>query len=211
MSTKLRTAIFMLPLAAFLGLAVFLYSGLFSDPTKLDSALVGRVMPAFELPDLYNPDRTHDESIVGGRPMLLNVWATWCPTCYAEHTFLNQLREEGVYIIGLNYKDDSRRAAVNWLQELQDPYQVNLFDETGLLALELGVYGAPETFVIDADGVILHRHVGDMNQRVWDTTVAGLYYQAMADAGMTVPEQYQHLLEGAPSANAGAVSAGGDR
>ena len=192
---KLRTAIFLIPFAAFLGLAVFLFSGLFSDPTELDSALVGREVPAFELPDLYNPDRTHTQSIVGGRPMLLNVWATWCPTCYAEHTFLNQLREEGVYIIGLNYKDDSRRAAVNWLQELQDPYQINLFDETGLLALDLGVYGAPETFVIDADGVILHRHVGDMNQRVWDTTVAQIYYQAMADVGMSVPKQYQHLLD----------------
>lgn len=188
--------IFMLPLVAFMGLAVFLYSGLFSDPTKLESALVGRQVPAFELPDLYNPDRTHDQSIIGGRPMLLNVWATWCPTCYAEHTFLNQLREEGVYIIGLNYKDDSRRAAVNWLQELEDPYQINLFDETGMLALDLGVYGAPETYVIDADGIILHRHVGDMNQRVWDSTVARLYYQAMADAGMQVPERYQTMLSG---------------
>lgn len=196
MNQRVKTMIFMLPLVAFMGLAVFLYSGLFSDPTKLESALVGREVPAFELPDLYNPDRTHDQSIIGGRPMLLNVWATWCPTCYAEHTFLNQLREEGVYIIGLNYKDDSRRAAVNWLQELEDPYQINLFDETGMLALDLGVYGAPETYVIDADGIILHRHVGDMNQRVWDSTVARLYYQAMADAGMQVPERYQAMLSG---------------
>ncbi|MCC5880423.1 MAG: DsbE family thiol:disulfide interchange protein [Idiomarina sp.] len=190
----MKTTIFLLPLVAFMGMAVFLYSGLFSDPSKLESALVGRQVPSFELPDLYTPDRTHNESIIGGRPMLLNVWATWCPTCYAEHTFLNQLREEGVYIIGLNYKDDSRRAAVNWLQELDDPYQINLFDETGMLALDLGVYGAPETYVIDADGVILHRHVGDMNQRVWDTQVAQLYYQARVAAGMDVPEQYQHLV-----------------
>lgn len=197
MNQKLKTTIFLIPLAAFAGLAVFLYTGLFSDPTKLESALVGREVPAFELPDLYNPDRTHNESIIGGRPMLLNVWATWCPTCYAEHTFLNQLREEGVYIIGLNYKDDSRRAAVNWLQELDDPYQINLFDATGMLALDLGVYGAPETYVIDADGVILHRHVGDMNQRVWDTQVAQIYYQAQADAGMDVPSAYQHLIRNA--------------
>lgn len=194
MNQKLKTAIFLLPLIAFVGLAVFLYNGLFSDPSKLESALVGRQVPSFELPDLYNPDRTHDENIVGGRPMLLNVWATWCPTCYAEHTFLNQLNGEGVYIVGLNYKDDSRRAAVNWLQELYDPYQINLFDETGMLALDLGVYGAPETYVIDADGIILHRHVGDMNQRVWDSTVAPLYYQAMSDAGMDVPASQQHYL-----------------
>lgn len=190
MSSKLKTAIFMLPLVAFLGLATFLYSGLFSDPSELESALVGRQVPDFELPDLYNPDRSHDQSIIGGQPMLLNVWATWCPTCYAEHTFLNQLREEGVYIIGLNYKDDSRAAAVNWLQDLDDPYQINLFDQTGMLALDLGVYGAPETYVIDADGVILYRHVGDMNQRVWDNTVAPIYYGARRDAGLTVPEGY---------------------
>ena len=181
MTAKQRVWIFLTPLVLFLGLAVFLFGGLFSDPTKLDSALVGREVPAFELPDLYAPDRTHNESIVGGQPMLLNVWATWCPTCYAEHTFLNQLREEeNVYIIGLNYKDDSRSAAVRWLQELGDPYQVNLFDQSGLLALDLGVYGAPETFVIDSNGVIRYRHVGDLNQRVWDEQVGPIYYSLFA-------------------------------
>lgn len=195
MNRKLRTFIFMLPLIGFLGLTGFLFAGLFSDPTELESELVGNPVPAFELPDLYNPDRSHNESIVGGRPMLLNVWATWCPTCYAEHTFLNRLLDEyGVYIIGLNYKDDSRAAAVRWLQNLGDPYAINLFDETGLLALDLGVYGAPETFVIDAEGTILYRHVGDMNQRVWDRTVAPVYFRAMHDAGMQVPEEYQHYV-----------------
>ncbi|RUO29927.1 DsbE family thiol:disulfide interchange protein [Aliidiomarina sedimenti] len=193
MNQKLKTLIFLLPLLAFLGLAGFLYSGLFSDPSKLESVLVGREVPPFELPDLYNPDQTHDQSILGGEPMLLNVWATWCPTCYAEHTFLNTLREEGVYIIGLNYKDDSRAAAVNWLQELDDPYQINLFDQTGMLALDLGVYGAPETYVIDADGIILHRHVGDMNERVWQQTVAPIFYRARLQAGLSVPEAYRHL------------------
>ncbi|RUO26352.1 DsbE family thiol:disulfide interchange protein [Aliidiomarina minuta] len=191
MSQRVRTLIFLLPLLGFVGLAGFLYSGLFSDPSKLESVLVGREIPSFELPDLYNPDRTHDQSIVGGRPMLLNVWATWCPTCYAEHTFLNKLREKDVYIIGLNYKDDSRAAAVNWLQDLGDPYQINLFDQSGMLALDLGVYGAPETFVLDADGVVLYRHVGDMNQRVWDDKVAPLYYQARRDVGLPVPDERQ--------------------
>lgn len=177
MNARIRFLIFLTPLVLFVGMGVFLFSGLFSDPTRLESALVGREVPPFELPDLYQPDRTHNESIVGGKPMLLNVWATWCPTCYAEHTFLNKLREEqGVYIIGLNYKDDSRSAAVRWLQQLGDPYQINLFDFSGLLALDLGVYGAPETFVIDSDGVIVHRHVGDLNDRVWREEVGPIYY-----------------------------------
>lgn len=195
MNQRLKTGIFLLPLVAFIGLAAFLYSGLFSDPSKLESVLVGREIPAFELPDLYAPDRIHDESIVGGQPMLLNVWATWCPTCYAEHTFLNTLRDQDVYIIGLNYKDESRAAAVNWLQDLGDPYQINLFDQSGLLALDLGVYGAPETFVLDADGVVLHRHVGDMNDRVWRETVAPIYYQARIDAGLSVPAEYEEATE----------------
>ncbi|WP_113908221.1 DsbE family thiol:disulfide interchange protein [Aliidiomarina celeris] len=184
MTARARFIYFLTPLILFLGLAVFLFSGLFSDPTKLESALVGRPVPAFELPDLYQPDRTHNESIVGGQPMLLNVWATWCPTCYAEHTFLNKLHdEENVYIIGLNYKDDSRAAAVRWLQELGDPYQINLFDFSGLLALDLGVYGAPETFVIDSNGVIVHRHVGDMNDRVWQEEVGPIYYSLFEQSG----------------------------
>lgn len=190
MNQTMRTTIFMLPLLAFVGLAVFLYQGLFSDPSELESELVGRQVPAFELPDLFNPERTHTESIVGGQPMLLNVWATWCPTCYAEHTFLNQLREQGVYIIGLNYKDYSRSVAIQWLQDLHDPYQVNLFDETGQLALDLGVYGAPETYVIDANGVILHRHVGDLNERNWNDIVGPVFYRARAAAGLSVPSAY---------------------
>lgn len=180
MSNKLRFWIYLSPLFAFVVLGVFLFGGLFSDPTKLDSALVGKPVPEFELPDLYSPDRTHDESIIGGQVMLLNVWATWCPTCYAEHTFLNELQsEQDVYIIGLNYKDYSRADAVQWLQELGDPYQISLFDQSGLLALDLGVYGAPETFVIDAEGVIRYRHVGDLNPRVWREEVGPVYYSLL--------------------------------
>lgn len=195
MNPKLRLAFFLMPLVLFLLVAVFLFKGLFSDPTRLDSALVGREVPQFELPDLYQPDVTHDNRIIGTRPLLINVWATWCPTCYAEHTFLNQLlAEEQVYIIGLNYKDDSRGAAVRWLQNLGDPYAINLFDETGLLALDLGVYGAPETYVVDQHGVILYRHVGDLNERVWRQEVGPIYYRAMRDAGLPIPEHRRELV-----------------
>lgn len=195
MNPKVKLAFFLMPLILFLLVAVFLFKGLFSDPTRLDSALVGREVPQFELPDLYQPDVTHDNRIIGQRPLLINVWATWCPTCYAEHTFLNQLlAEEQVYIIGLNYKDDSRGAAVRWLQNLGDPYAINLFDATGLLALDLGVYGAPETYVVDQHGVILYRHVGDLNERVWRREVGPIYYRAMRDAGLPIPEHRQELI-----------------
>lgn len=181
MKSKLRLMFFLSPLLLFVVLGGLLFKGLFSDPTKLNSALIDKAVPAFELPDLYNADRSHTQSIIGGQPMLINVWATWCPTCYQEHSFLNQLLErEDIYIIGLNYKDDSRAAAVTWLQNLGDPYQINLFDQSGLLALDLGVYGAPETFVIDAAGIIRYRHVGDLNEQVWRETVGPIYYGLLA-------------------------------
>lgn len=178
---SLRWVVLALPLLVFLLLVGFLLRGLFSDPTELSSALVGKPVPQFELPDIYDPDTVYTEDVLQGRPMLLNVWATWCPTCRAEHDYLNQLSAQGVYIVGLNYKDDSRAKAVNWLNTLGDPYQLNLFDERGLVAIDLGVYGAPETFLIDADGYIQYRHVGDVNERVWANTLKPLYDELMAD------------------------------
>lgn len=178
MKQRAKSILFLVPLFLFILLGGFLLKGLFSDPTKLDSALIGKTVPEFELPDLYNADRYHNQSIIGGQPLLINVWATWCPTCYQEHSFLNELlATEDIFIIGLNYKDDSRGKAVQWLQELGDPYQINLFDYSGLLALDLGVYGAPETFVVDHEGVIRYRHVGDLNTQVWQTTVGPIYYE----------------------------------
>lgn len=180
-SNYLRWGVLALPLLAFVILVGFLLRGLFSDPTELSSALVGKPVPAFTVPDIYNTQKLHTEQVLHGRPMLLNVWATWCPTCRAEHDYLNQLAQQGVYIVGLNYKDDSRNKAVNWLNTLGDPYQLNLFDESGRVAIEFGVYGAPETFVIDAQGRIRYRHVGDVNERVWQNVIGPLYAELMAD------------------------------
>ena len=117
-----------------------------------------------------------------GKPILLNVWATWCPTCRAEHEFLNQLASEGIPIVGLNYKDDSRGKAVNWLNTLGDPYTINLFDPEGEVAFEFGVYGAPETYFIDEQGVIRYRHVGDVNARNWQSTLKPIYEQLKQEA-----------------------------
>ncbi|EKE80805.1 DsbE family thiol:disulfide interchange protein [Idiomarina xiamenensis] len=174
--SKLKLAILFVPLALFIGLAAFLLRGLFSDPTELNSALIGKPVPAFQLPNIYHPEQRFDQSLLKGKPVLLNVWATWCPTCRAEHEFLNQLADQGVNIIGLNYKDDSRAKAVDWLNTLGDPYQQTLFDEKGSVAIDFGVYGAPETFIIDAQGIVRYRHVGDVNARNWQQTLAPIYY-----------------------------------
>lgn len=181
MNKGLKWFVLLLPLLAFLLLVGFLLRGLFSDPTELSSALVGKPVPQFSVPDLYDPQQRHSQAILQGKPMLLNVWATWCPTCRAEHEYLNKLAAQGVAIVGLNYKDDSRDKAVNWLNTLGDPYTINLFDADGSVALEFGVYGAPETFLIDAEGRIRYRHVGDVNERVWRGEL-GQRYRALVDA-----------------------------
>jgi cytochrome c biogenesis protein CcmG/thiol:disulfide interchange protein DsbE len=130
---------------------------------------------------LVEPGKLYDQSIFKGEPLLLNVWATWCPTCYAEHQYLNQLAGKGVKIIGMNYKDQ-RDKAVKWLNDLGNPYLISLFDGNGMLGLDLGVYGAPETFLIDANGVIRYRHVGDVNPRNWKETLEPMYNQLLQEA-----------------------------
>lgn len=175
-----------IPLIAFLVLAAVFATQLFKnaegdDPTKLESVLVGQPVPTFRLEDLAEPGKLYDQSIFSGEPLLLNVWATWCPTCYAEHQYLNQLSGQGVKIIGMNYKDQ-RDKAVKWLNDLGNPYLISLFDGDGMLGLDLGVYGAPETFLIDAQGVIRYRHVGDVNPRNWKDTLEPLYQQLLQEA-----------------------------
>lgn len=174
MANTRRVLTLSVPLILFFIVCIFLFKGLYSDPRKLDSALVGKPVPQFVLQDIYDPNKQHDASVLQGKKMLLNVWATWCPTCYAEHTFLNQLAGEGIYIVGMNYKDQ-RNKAIQWLTDLKDPYQISLFDGDGMLGMDLGVYGAPETYFIDSKGVIQYRHVGDLNARVWDNQLKALF------------------------------------
>ena len=151
------------------------------DPKALESALVGKPVPQKILTDLLENKTYGNEIFQQGKPILLNVWATWCPTCYAEHQYLNELAKQGVKIIGLNYKDQ-RDKATQWLNDLGNPYLISLFDGNGMLGLDLGVYGAPETFLIDANGVIRYRHVGDVNSRNWQETLAPLYEKMLAEA-----------------------------
>ena len=161
------------PLLAFVALAVLLYRGLGMDPTALPSALIDRPMPAFALPALDDGEMLDAEGVTG-KPALFNVWATWCISCRVEHPYLQQLADSGVLIYGINYKDDSV-AARRWLSDLGDPYRASIVDAEGTLGLDLGVYGAPETFFVDAEGVIRYRHVGVIDERIWTTRLAPIY------------------------------------
>ena len=154
------------PLALFIGLGFFLWKGLYLDPRELPSALLNKPMPEFELTSVTDPSRKLTVDDFKGDIALVNVWATWCPTCKEEHAFLNQLASQGVTIYGINYKDDLTKAN-DWLRRYLDPYKEVVFDPQGRLGLDLGVYGAPETYVIDQQGVIRYRHVGAVDATVW--------------------------------------------
>lgn len=160
-----------LPLLIAVVLGVVLFAGIGKDPTKLESALVGKPVPAFSLKDLNDPEAELDESLLRGEVQLLNVWGTWCPACRDEHDDLMWLaQEKGISIVGLNYKDN-RADALVWLERLGNPYSATIYDPKGTLGFDLGVYGAPETFVIDASGVVRYRHVGVVNEKVWQETL----------------------------------------
>ena len=152
------------------------------DPKALESALIGKPVPTKTLVDLFDENKVYGNEIFQqGKPILLNVWATWCPTCYAEHQYLNELAAQGIAIIGLDYKDKTDKA-IKWLKDLKNPYQVVLKDEKGAFGLDLGVYGAPETFIVDGKGIIHYRHTGDVNANVWEQKLKPIYEQLMGQA-----------------------------
>jgi len=156
-----------LPLILVIALGVVLYRGLSLNPQDMPSALVGKSMPDFSLSTLNHNEKTVTKTDLTGDIVLLNVWATWCPTCKYEHPYLVDIaKSKQVKLYGLNYKDD-RGAAQQWLKNYEDPYQFSIFDEAGTLGLNLGVYGAPETFVIDHHGIIRKRFAGAIDTRVW--------------------------------------------
>ncbi|WP_404361852.1 DsbE family thiol:disulfide interchange protein [Marinobacter sp.] len=170
----MRRLFLFVPLALAVALGWVLFAGIGKDTSYLESALIGKPVPEFQLAQLENPEATLGNEVFMGQVSLLNVWGTWCPACRDEHPDLIWLaREKGMPIIGLNYKDN-RSAALEWLENLGDPYQINLFDPQGKLGFDLGVYGAPETYVIDSEGVVRYRHVGVVNEKVWEQTLEPL-------------------------------------
>ena len=169
-----------IPLAVFALLALLLFKGLSIDPTALPAARLGQPFPDFSQPELLTEELI-DASALRPGPALVNVWATWCYSCRVEHPYLLALAEQGVPIYGLNYKDDSEKAR-QWLADLGDPYRLNIADRDGTVGLDLGVYGAPETYVLASDGVILHRHVGVLDQAVFEQDI-GQWFPALAKLG----------------------------
>jgi cytochrome c biogenesis protein CcmG/thiol:disulfide interchange protein DsbE len=174
----MRRWILLLPLVLFLAVAAFLYRGLYLDPAQLPSAMIGKPFPEFRL-DSVQGGQPLDRRQLLGRPALVNVWGTWCVSCRVEHPLLARLARQGVVIYGINYKDDNA-AALKWLREFQNPYRLNISDPQGSLGLNLGVYGAPETFLIDARGIIRHKFVGVIDETVWREQLASRY-QALVD------------------------------
>lgn len=157
-------------------IAVFIFSGFMGlffwglnhDPRKLPSQLIQQPVPNFSVKELLNLEQVHTQEIFQGKISLLNVWASWCPACYDEHPYwMEYAKIDGLNIVGLNYKDKQHKA-LKFLNDLGNPYSSILFDQNGRLGIEFGVYGAPETFIIDPSGKVRYRHVGVVSREVFE-------------------------------------------
>lgn len=175
----MRFGLFVLPLGIFLILAVFLWQGLELKPQELPSALIGRTVPLFQAGTVEDPTQQITDNIFKGQVSVLNVWSSGCVGCYAEHKLWMELLKQGsfagqdgsssgeVQLIGLNYHDtlgDAQRS----LQQMGDPYRLSIFDKNGRLGMDFGVYGTPETFIVDKMGVIRYRQVGPIDKALWE-------------------------------------------
>ncbi len=164
-----------IPLGIFVGLAVLLYLGLSRNPDDLPSALIGKSLPAFALPSLDDPTRVVTDKDLLGQAYILNVWASWCTNCKIELPFLGKLAAQGIKIVGINYKDPAEDAKA-LLADVRSPYQINIADKDGKLGIDLGVYGAPESFIVDAQGVIREKIVGEITEDNWRGKIAQYFY-----------------------------------
>lgn len=160
--------LYLIPLAVFILLCSFFWRGLSLNPHSLPAVNLNQPLPAFSVPSL-TPKLTLDSTReFRGQMSLLNIWGSWCTACSEEHAFLLQLAQRGIKIYGLNEKD-SKSTVLNWLQIWGNPYYMLGLDAKGLVAIDLGVYGTPETFLIDAHGIIRYRHIGPLTSEVWKT------------------------------------------
>ncbi|MCL1079913.1 DsbE family thiol:disulfide interchange protein [Parashewanella spongiae] len=164
----MKKLVLFIPLLGFMVLGIFLYQGLYLNPQQLDSALEGKPVPFFELQQLDDENRIISNKDLIGTVALLNVWGTWCPSCKLEHPYLMHLAKQKLLPIhGINYRDQ-REAALAELKAVGDPYELNIFDPNGRLGVDLGVYGAPESYIIDHKGIIQHRYAGPIDAAVWE-------------------------------------------
>ncbi len=165
---------FLLPLGIFLVLAVFLAVGLNLNPREVPSPLIDKAAPAFQLPQLHDTGRTLTPQDMKGKVWVFNVWASWCVACLEEHPLLVELSKRNlVPIVGLNYKDN-RADALQWLQKRGDPYTLSAQDAEGRVGIDYGVYGVPETYVIDKAGIIRFKRIGPVTPKVLDEQILPL-------------------------------------
>lgn len=188
-----KYALLFLPLTLFLALTVFLLKGLFSEPRYEVSSQVNKPLPEFQLPDVMDESVIYTPEVFRGEVTLLNVWGTWCVTCAVELPYLTNLRQQGVRIVGLYFEQDLdpdfggksipqiRKEIRQTLGQLGNPYQFNIFDERRDYSFDLGVTGAPETFLINSKGVVLIHHIGDLNERVWQAKFQRVYQDALRE------------------------------
>ncbi|TKB47533.1 DsbE family thiol:disulfide interchange protein [Thalassotalea mangrovi] len=166
-----------LPLILFVLLAILLFRGLSLDPTAMPSALEGKAFPEFQLTELQDENKTLSKDDFADGIKLVNVWATWCPGCKYEHPFLLKIaRDKRFALYGVNYKD-ARDDALQWLEQYNNPFQFTMFDVDGKLGMDLGVYGAPETFVVDHNNRIRKRFAGILDEAVWQQQFEPLLLQ----------------------------------
>ena len=174
MSARTRVLRWSLPLAIFVVVLVFLFLGLFRDPREVPSPLIGKPAPQFSLAQLREPGRTLTPADMRGKVWLLNVWASWCVSCRVEHPLLVELAKTNIVpVIGLAYKDKPEDGLA-WLASNGDPYTLSIVDRDGRVGIDFGVYGVPETFVIDKDGIIRYKQIGPLTADALKQTILPL-------------------------------------
>ena len=169
----MRRLIFILPVVLFAAVLVGFFAGLGRDPSRLPSTMIGKPVPEFSLPAVRPGDQGFAKADLGGEPMLINFYASWCAACRIEHPLLMRLRAEGVLLQGVDWKDQPQ-AGYQWLQDRGDPYVRIGSDVTGRMGIDMGVSAVPETFVIDKQGRVRYRHVGAVTPQLWDETLRPL-------------------------------------
>ena len=163
----MRYKLAVLPIPIFIIIIYFLYSGLNKDPTLIPSPLIGKLVPEFSSTTLFDNKVITNKSLIG-KPYMLNVWGSWCYGCSLEHNLLIDIYNTGtIDIYGLNYKDNKINA-MEWLKNKGNPYKKIIFDNNGSIAIDFGVYGAPETFLVNKNGIIIHKHVGPIDQNYYN-------------------------------------------
>ncbi|MCI5107770.1 MAG: DsbE family thiol:disulfide interchange protein [Pseudomonadales bacterium] len=172
---------FFIPAFAFLALAVLLWRGLYLDPQELPSMLIDKPMPAFELTTVEGEQVNNAD--LPDEMFLLNVWGSYCLPCLVEHPTFMRLAEEGeIPVVGVNYRD-RQDLALNWLDDNGDPFAFSILDESGRFGIDLGVYGAPETYLVDGNGVIRYRHVSVLDETVWQEEFLPAIEELRAEGG----------------------------